>query len=274
MFGDDNACTIAAFIVDDIDIGQIETAVIACADRARGRAGQAAARKNVLFTGGNVGLLPCKAAVVKDERTVLVHVIVAGRLRAVAVGDREGRGFCVLTADSEIDEAALRAFGQRERMAIQAERHLYTALRHAQRLSKRQIVRQVIASGFQFTAGRFQREKCRLFTGVFLVDGVDVRFTILRGGGFHRVCVRLAAAVCLGIGSVSTFISSCFGRRFFFGLHGFRRIGGSLFLCICGGSKNAAGRDQKRQNERQTDPSLFHGCSSFFIWNILCLPKV
>ena len=107
MLGDDNACTVAAFVVNDIDIRQIELTVIACADCARGRAGQTAAGEDVFLTGGNIGFLPCKAAVVKDERAVFVHVIVAGCLCAVAVGDHKRGRLFVFTADSEIDDAAL-----------------------------------------------------------------------------------------------------------------------------------------------------------------------
>ena len=159
-------------------------------------------------------------------------------------------------------------------MAVQAERHLHAALRHAQRLRKRQIARQVIAPGFQLAAGRFQREKRCLFTGVFAVDGVNMCFTILRGRRFRRGCIRLTAGGYLLLGCVCICVCTAVGRHFF-GLHGFRGIGGRFFLRIRGGSEDAAGRDQKRHNERQADPSLLHGCSSFCVWNIiLCIPKV
>ena len=213
----DNACAIAARVVDDVHVCQIKLVIIAHADRACCCAGDPATGKRVLFACRDIGLLPSIAAVVKDKRAVFVDVIIAGAVRSVAVGDgKEGR-LRVLIAHGDEDDAALSAVRQTERVAVQAERDLRAVFGHAERLFKSQIIRQIIAAGFQLSAGRGQRRKGRLFAAVLAVCGVDVvLFAVLRGcffrlgsgirffggsGGFFRRSILFGGFLCGRLGS-------------------------------------------------------------------------
>ena len=134
MLRNDNARAVAARVVDDVYVGEIKLVMIAHADRACCCAGDPAAGKRVLFVRRDISLLPGVAAVVKDERAGFVDVIIAGAVRAIAVGDGEDRRLRVLVAHSDEDDAALNAVSQTERVPVQAERDLCAVFGNAERL--------------------------------------------------------------------------------------------------------------------------------------------
>ena len=244
---------------------QIELIIVADADRARRRSGDAAARQRVLLLRGDIRLLPCVALVVKDEAAVRVDIIVAGAFRAVAVRDGQCGGLRVLVADGDVDDAALYALGQRERIAVQAERHVFAVFADAQRLIQLRVLRQVIAAACQRTAGHIQRRKIRDLTGVLAVDRVGmpaVRFRFvfrflrtIRFGRFFRVGFRFCV---LRIGGRSLFrVCGIYSIRIFRGL---RRVVRDVLRRI--GVRRDGAHTERRQNERQhqqqTQPSSFH----------------
>ena len=223
----DNACAIAACVINDVHVCQIKLVIIAHADRACCCAGDPATGKRVLFACRDIGLLPGIAAVVKDKRAVFVDVIIAGAVRSVAVGDGKDGRLRVLIAHGDEDDAALSAIRQTERVAVQAERDLRAVFGHAERLFKSQIIRQIIAAGFQLSAGHGQRRKGRLFAAVLAVCGVDVvLFAVLRGCFFPGGLIRL--------------------------------------LRVRRDSADAPNSQHQRKHQQQTDPSLLHfGSSSY-----------
>ena len=217
MLRNDNACAIAARVINDVHVCQIKLVIIAHADRACCCAGDPATGKRVLFACRDIGLLPGIAAVVKDKRAVFVDVIIAGAVRSVAVGDGKDGRLRVLIAHGDEDDAALSAVRQTDRVAVQAERDLRAVFGNAERLFKSQIIRQIIAAGFQLSAGHGQRRKGRLFAAVLAVCGVDVvLFAVLRGcffrlgsgirffggsGGFLRRSILFGRFLCGRLGS-------------------------------------------------------------------------
>ena len=135
----------------------------------------AAARERVFLVRRDIGLLPGKAPVVKDQLTGLADIVVARGPGPVAVRDGQHRGLRPFAADGKVNDAALRAVCEREGIAVQAERHLHAVFRHTQRLVQRPVLRQIIAAAFQLPAAHRQRLESRFLTGVLAVDCVDVR---------------------------------------------------------------------------------------------------
>ena len=147
-------------------------------------------------------------------------------------------------------------------MAVQAERDLRAVFGHAERLFKSQIIRQIIAAGFQLSAGHGQRRKGRLFAAVLAVCGVDVvLFAVLRGCFF-----RLGSGIRFFGGSGGFLRRSILFGGFLCGRLGSRLFPGGLIrlLRVRRDSADAPNSQHQRKHQQQTDPSLLHfGSSSY-----------
>ena len=262
MLRNDNACAVAARVVDDVYIRQIKLVIVAHADCACRCAGNPAAGKRVFLVCRDIGLLPGVAAIVKDERTGFVNIIIAGTVRTVAVSDGKDGRFCVLVAHGDEEDTALNAICQTERVPVQAKRDLRAVLRHAERLFQRKIVRQIIAAGFQRAAGHGQRYKGWLFTAVFAVYSVNMVLFAVFCGCF---CV-LGGCIRFFVGSGCSLRRSFLCDRFFCGRLGIRCFIGSLvcFLRVRRDGADTPNSQHQRKHQQQADPSLSHSNSSSY----------
>ena len=260
---DDNARAVPALVVDDIDAGQIQLVIVAHADGSGRRAGDAAARERVFLVRRDIGLLPGKAPVVKDQLTGLADIVVARGPGPVAVRDGQHRGLRPFVADGKIDDAALCAVCEREGIAVQAERHLHAVFRHTQRLVQRPVLRQIVAAAFQLPAAHRQRLESRFLTGVLAVDCVDMRavrrrFPCGRIRFCRRILLRLFGSfrVCFCRSRIG--LCPVGGRSFRFCDRVRRLLRGLLCgLIIRRGRAHAAQPHDERQDQHQAEPSLF-----------------